>query len=173
MRILIPLLIILTSCATQKRCEQKYGKITKDSTVIHDSIRYTDSTVIKTVKRDSVVIREAVEIKDSMPCANNGKYMFKRGGDEFYVTVKDGEVYFSAKLAATESHYESIINDKEREIKSLQSKQDTHVVVKELPVPKVPWYMHLWDWLLKVLAAIGAFYLLTLLCKYFLKTICG
>lgn len=132
-------LFVLGSCATQDRCSKKFPVTelsVKDSFVIRDSVvvKIKDSVYLSI--KDSIVYSEGMSGKDSMPCTENGRYVFKRGGDVFTVMVKDGTVFFDYNLKATQSRFLHEISFKNSQIDSLKtaislSKSEKVVVLPE------------------------------------------
>lgn len=138
-----------TSCATRKACDRKYPPAVRDSIRIKDSVVIHDSTIIKTKIKDSIVIVEAVKGSDSLPCNENTKQTIVRGGDKIVVEVRNGKVYVDYNLAGTTSRFNSVIEEKDRTIKELKSKDNFRekIVVKEKITNVIPWYITALAWI--------------------------
>lgn len=177
--LLLVIVALISSCATEKICKQKFGaQVTsvKDSIVIKDStvVRIKDSVYVNV--KDSVVIKEGAKGKDSIPCNENSSQTIKRGDDVFHIKVKNGMVFFDYDLKGTVSHFNSVIDYKSHQVDSLSQliqKQSTESV-KILPAPTVSWWkawlLKIWSVLELILAAIGLFYIIKTVIKVVIKT---
>lgn len=146
MKKLIAILSIFTifSCSTikpQPKIEVK--TITKDSLVLHDS------TVIKTIIRDSVAIIPGVKGKDSLPCNQNQSYVIKRGNDSFKIKIKDGIVYFDYDISSTINEYKSQIDSLTKSNSTIQkdsSDNSTTITLPPIETKYVPWWVKMLAW---------------------------
>jgi len=160
--VLLFIMLALTSCVTQDKCQRKFppSVTTKDSIVFKDSIRIKDSVSIRVEKKDSIVIVQGISGKDSMPCNENGKTTIRRGGDVFTITTKNGKVYFDYDLKGTESRYQFMLNEQSRVINELKLSQqyaghsETKVVVSV--VEHIPWWAQACCWIVVAIAILYA-----------------
>lgn len=70
MRNLILLLIVIivgSSCATEKRCSRKFPPIIKDSTYVKETIEYRDRVVYDTIKGDTIETVIKITDLDTVP----------------------------------------------------------------------------------------------------------
>ena len=167
-RIVVLLAILLSSCVTQKRCDDKFPPQEKfnirDSVAIRDSLRIRDSVNI--VTKDSIVIKEGISGKDSIPCTENAKTTIKRGGDIFNVWVRNGKVYFDYNLEGTVSRFSKEIKYLKQENLSLRESKSSNIEDKKEVVTKTETYI---PWWVKVLAWIGAAALVWTLVKLLIQ----
>lgn len=78
-KIIILAIILLSGCATQKRCFEKFPPEIKTDTIIHTEIIYQDTTVFVEIKGDSVLVEVPVYIVDTVE------------GKPIVITYKDAE----------------------------------------------------------------------------------
>jgi hypothetical protein len=162
-------LLLLGSCVTQQNCNKKFPPASniKDSVVVRDS--FVIKTIVKeTIKdsiriKDSTVVVQGVSGEDSIPCNENSTTIIRRGEDVFRIQIKEGKVFLSYDLKGTQSRYQSIIQNKDKEYKEAiesfkatsvnASHSEVKVVVSEISY--IPWWVKILAWI----GAIGIFWL--------------
>ena len=160
------LILILASCATQKRCDKLYPPETrvKDSVVvsIKDSIVIKDSVVVKI--KDSIVVTPAAKDTGTLDAKENQTYKFKSDKANITIKIQDGKVKYDIDISPTESRYSSIISELKNEIQSYKNRDTSKVhtetkIVKAEP-PKLKWYEKLYLQAVKLFALIGLIWFL-------------
>lgn len=144
MRNLIFLLIsvgILSSCGVGKSLCPKPS--IRDSVRVRDSVVIHDSTVIKVKTKDSIVVIEEVRGVDSLDATKDSKTTIRRGGDVFKVEVKEGKIYLSYFLQGTINKFNSVIEERDRQIKELKERESTQKteILKVIEKEVIPWYV--------------------------------
>ena len=144
----IVLLIILTGCATQRRCNDKFPPVSstnvKDSTVITYQTRYYDTTIYKVVEIPKYIVRDSVVIQYV-----NGVYYFKPlmlKGQYSTATVWVEKQTLKGQLE--EGGWLPItlkLQMAEKTIKELRSQVSQTVTVKE--VKYIPKYVKVFGWI--------------------------
>jgi hypothetical protein len=160
------IVIFLSSCATQKRCERLYPATTriKDSVIVRDSTHIIDSIVQKTVTKDSVIYIKAVKDSGEVSASENHTYRFNNGSVSVVIKIKDGKVKWNIDQQATISRFQSIIDSVSRENSIYKAKDsiNSHKIetIKDKPIERKKWYAGILEWIKNGLAIIGFIWLI-------------
>ena len=161
---IVGLIIFLSSCATQRRCDKLYPPETrvKDSVLVRDSIHIKDSIVQKTIIKDSTIYTKAVKDSGEVSANENSTYRFNNGSVSVVIKIKDGKVKWNIDQQATISRFQSIIDSVSRENSIYKAKDSISNKEKETVkvidnTEKLRWHQKLWLSVKDFFAWVGLF----------------